>query len=85
MEGKQQSGDAGWQPQQPFMVTGLEPDMPGIQAGLQVGDEILSVDGKPIHATGAMQAYLQTTKDKPVHLEVLRAEPDGGADQSLRS
>jgi regulator of sigma E protease len=73
VEGKQQSGDAGWQPQQPFTVTGLEPDMPGIQAGLQVGDEILSVDGKPIRATGAMQAYLQTTKDKPVHLEVLRA------------
>jgi regulator of sigma E protease len=72
VEGKQQSGDAGWQPQQPFVVTGLEPGMPGAQAGLQVGDEILSVDGKPIHATGAMQAYLQTTKDKPVHLEVLR-------------
>ena len=72
VEGKQQSGDAGWQPQQPFVVTGLEPDMPGIQAGLQVGDEILSVDGKPIHATGAMQAYLQTAKDKPVHLEVKR-------------
>jgi regulator of sigma E protease len=46
--------------------------MPGIQAGLQVGDEILSVDGKPIPATGAMQAYLQTAKDKPVHLEVRR-------------
>jgi len=41
-------------------------------AGLQVGDEILSVDGKPIHATGAMQNYLQTTKSKPVHLEILR-------------
>jgi regulator of sigma E protease len=73
VEGKQQAGDVGWQPQQPFIVTGLEPGMPGSQAGLQVGDEILSVDGKPIHATGAMQAYLQTTKDKPVHLEVLRA------------
>jgi regulator of sigma E protease len=72
VEGKQQAGDAGWQPQQPFVVTGLEPDMPGIQAGLQVGDEIVSVDGKPIHATGAMQGYLQTTKDKPVHLQVER-------------
>jgi regulator of sigma E protease len=74
LEGKQQSGDAGWQPEQPFIVTALEPDMPGVQAGLQVGDEILSVDGTPIHATGAMQAYLQTTKDKPVHLELLRGK-----------
>jgi regulator of sigma E protease len=71
-EGKQQTGDAGWQPRQPFVVTGLEPNMPGIEAGLQVGDEIVSVDGKPIHATGAMQSYLQTTKDKPVQMEILR-------------
>jgi regulator of sigma E protease len=59
-------------PEQPFLVTALEPEMPRAQAGLQVGDEILSADGNPIHATGAMQAYLQTTKDKPVHLEILR-------------
>jgi regulator of sigma E protease len=71
-DGKQQSGDAGWLPQQPFLVTALEKDMPGAKAGLRVGDEIVSVDGKPIHATGAMQAYLQATKDKPVALELLR-------------
>jgi regulator of sigma E protease len=71
-EGKQQTGDVGWQPQQPFTVTGLEPGMPGTEAGLRVGDQILSVDGKPIHATGALQAYLQTTKDKPVSMELLR-------------
>jgi regulator of sigma E protease len=72
VEGKQQSGDAGWQPQEPFVVTGLEPGMPGEQAGLQIGDEILSADNLPIHATGAMQAYLQTTKGRPVKLEILR-------------
>lgn len=71
-DGKQQIGDAGWLPRQPFLVTALEKDMPGALAGLQVGDEIVAVDGKPIHATGAMQAYLQATKDKPVHLEILR-------------
>jgi regulator of sigma E protease len=71
-EGKQQTGEAGWLPRQPFLVTALEPDMPGILSGLQVGDEITAVDGTPIRATGAMQTYLQTTKDKPVHLEVLR-------------
>jgi regulator of sigma E protease len=71
-DGKQQTGEAGWLPRQPFLVTALEKNMPGEQAGLQMGDEILAVDGNPIHATGAMQTYLQTTKDKPVHLEVLR-------------
>jgi len=62
----------GKQPRQPFLVTALEKDMPGTQAGLRIGDEILAVDGNPIRATGAMQAYLQTTKTNPVHLEVLR-------------
>jgi regulator of sigma E protease len=71
-DGKQQTGEAGWLPRQPFLVTAIEKDMPGAQAGLQIGDEIIAVDGTPIHATGAMQAYLQTTKDKPVRLEILR-------------
>jgi regulator of sigma E protease len=71
-DGKQQSGEAGWLPRQPFLVTAIEKDMPGAQAGLQVGDEILAVDGAPIHATGAMQAFLQATKSKPVQLQVLR-------------
>jgi regulator of sigma E protease len=71
-DGKQQTGDAGWLPQEPFVVTALEKGMPGATAGLRIGDEILAVDGKPIHATGAMQAYLQTTKSKPVTLELLR-------------
>jgi regulator of sigma E protease len=71
-EGKQQTGEAGWLPRQPFLVTALEKDMPGARAGMQVGDEIVAVDGNQIRATGAMQAYLQTTKDKPVHLQILR-------------
>jgi regulator of sigma E protease len=71
-DGREQIGEAGWLPLRPFLVTALEEDMPGAKAGMQIGDEILSVDGKPIHATLAMQAYLQTTKEKPVNLEVLR-------------
>jgi regulator of sigma E protease len=73
-DGKQQSGEAGWLPLQPFLVTTVEKDMPGALAGLKVGDEILAVDGTPIHATGAMQAYLQKTKDKPVLLEIQRRD-----------
>ena len=71
-DGKQQTGEAGWLPRQPFVVTALEKDMPGEQAGLKIGDEILAVDGTPIRATGAMQAYLQAKKGAPVRLELLR-------------
>lgn len=72
VEGKQQAGDAGFTPWHPFVVTALEKDMPASKAGLQLGDEIVSANGKPIHTTGAMQAYLQSVKDTPVQLEVLR-------------
>lgn len=72
VDGKQQTGDAGLQPKQPFIVTALEPGMPGEQAGLKVDDKVLSADGNPIDTTGAMQAYLQKTKSRPVQLEVLR-------------
>ncbi len=71
-EGRQHGGDAGWIPSKPFLVTALEKGMPGALSGMQVGDEIVAVDGKPIHATGAMQAYLQSTKGRPVHLEISR-------------
>ena len=72
VEGRQQVGDAGWQPQQPFVVTGLEPGMPGQHAGLKIGDKILSANGDPIQSTGAMQSYLQANKSKPVTLKILR-------------
>jgi regulator of sigma E protease len=72
LDPRQQGGEAGWLPAKPFVVTMLEKDMPGEQSGLKVGDEIVSINGTPIHATGAMQAYLQTTKDTPVQLEVQR-------------
>ncbi|PSH05734.1 MAG: RIP metalloprotease RseP [Acidobacteria bacterium] len=71
-DGQQQTGEVGWLPKRPFIVTGLEKNMPGEQAGLRIGDQILTVDGKAIHATGAMQAYLQTTKTQPVRLDILR-------------
>jgi regulator of sigma E protease len=71
-EPRQQTGYAGWQREQPFLVTTVEPGMPGEKAGLEVGDEILLADGKPIHTTGAMQVYLQKSKDQPIKLMVLR-------------
>jgi regulator of sigma E protease len=71
-EGKQKSGDAGWVPNQPFVVTMIEPGMPGEAAGMKQGDEILSANGTPIRNTAAMQLYLQSNKEMPVQLEVLR-------------
>jgi len=71
-EPTRQAGYAGWQREQPFTVTTVERGMPGEKAGLRSGDEILSVDGEPIHTTGAMQVYVQESKERPLKLLVLR-------------
>jgi len=71
--GVDQIGDAGWAPkEQKVVVTDLTSDMPAERAGLKEGDEIIALDGKPLPAIAAMIESLETTKDKPVTLTVLR-------------
>src|SRR5438874_13444485 len=42
--GPDQYGSAGWVPDQPNLVTALEPDLPAARAGIRVGDEIVAVN-----------------------------------------
>ncbi len=71
--GIDQIGFAGWSAKEPCVcVTEVTPGMPAEKAGLRAGDEILSVDGKPVPALAAMVEILATTKDKPIALTVRR-------------
>jgi regulator of sigma E protease len=71
--GIDQIGFAGWSAKEPCVcVTEVTPGMPAEKAGLRAGDEILSVDGKPVPALAAMVEILGTTKDKPIALTVRR-------------
>ncbi len=71
--GVDQIGMAGWSPKEPCVcITDLQPDMPAEKAGLKVGDEILTLDGKPVPALGYMVEVLKQTQDKPVTLTVRR-------------
>jgi regulator of sigma E protease len=70
--GQDQLGDSGMSPQQPFIVTQMEPGMPAVQAGLQVGDEIVAFNGTPVRSTQNLAHQLQQTKDTPVTLTVMR-------------
>jgi regulator of sigma E protease len=56
----------------PIRVRQIEPNMPAAKAGLQVGDEILSVNGLALHSVDAMLAFLQQGNGKPIELTVLR-------------
>ncbi len=67
----EQASDPGWIPEESNIVTALEPDMPAIKSGIQVGDIITAVNGTAIRSTKAMIDMLQKTKDQPVELTVL--------------
>jgi regulator of sigma E protease len=71
--GPDQIGYAGWAPKENTVtVTDLMPGMPAEKAGLQEGDRILALDGKPVPALAAMVEDLEVTKDQPIHLTVMR-------------
>jgi regulator of sigma E protease len=56
----------------PIRVRQIEPGMPAAKAGLQAGDQILSVDGLSLHSVDAMLAFLQQGGGRPIHLTALR-------------
>jgi regulator of sigma E protease len=71
--GPNQMGSAGWEPKESsFPITELEPGMPAEKAGMQLGDEIISVDGQPITGLQAMIESLKRSKDKPIEIVVRR-------------
>ena len=71
--GVDQIGMAGWSPKQPCVcITDIQPGMPAQKAGLKLGDEILTVDGKPVPALAAMVESLKETQDRPITLTVRR-------------
>jgi regulator of sigma E protease len=65
-------GSAGWSPDQGIIVADVEANMPAAKAGIQEGDQIVSVDGKPVTMIEALIDTLQVTKDKIVNVEVIR-------------
>ena len=71
--GVDQIGYAGWAPKETTVtITDLVSGMPAEKAGLREGDQIISVDGKPVPALASMVESLKITKDKPIAITVLR-------------
>jgi regulator of sigma E protease len=71
-EGTDQYGSVGWLPEQPVIVTELESDMPAAKAGVQLGDDLLSVNGTPVRSVFSMIHFLQQNGNKPVDVVAVR-------------
>jgi regulator of sigma E protease len=71
--GLDQIGYAGWSPKSTTVtITDLVSGMPADKAGLKEGDQILTMDGRPVPALAEMVDSLKVTKDKPITLTVMR-------------
>jgi regulator of sigma E protease len=55
------------------ILKGLNPEGPAKKAGLQEGDEILQVNGKPIADGLSLIEVIQASPNKPLHMHVLRS------------
>ena len=73
--GISQIGFVGWDPKRALEVTELEAGMPAEKAGVKVGDLIVSLDGQPVPALGAMIEHLKQTKDKAIALNCVAQWP----------
>jgi len=62
----------GWVPQEPNIVTELEPSMPAAQSGMKVGDEVVAVNGVVMRSMRALIHYLQQNQGKPLDVTVVR-------------
>jgi len=71
--GINQMGFAGWVAKEPSVtVTDLEKGMPAEKAGMQIGDEILTVDGQPIPHIEAMIETMKRTQERAIAIVVRR-------------
>ncbi|WFU10474.1 RIP metalloprotease RseP [Rhizobium sp. CB3090] len=69
---KKDVGSIGISPVDP-LVASIAPDSPAQEAGIALGDRILSVDGHVIDSIGDVQRYIASRPDKPVMLSIERS------------
>lgn len=69
--GADQVGYAGMIGEAPVIVVTVESDTPAQRAGIQPGDQLISVNGMAIQATPALSKVLQGTKNTPINLTFL--------------
>ena len=62
----------GWVQDEPITVTELEPKMPAAKAGIQLGDQIVAINGISVRSLFSVIKHLQDSGDKPVEITAVR-------------
>ncbi|MDQ3667283.1 MAG: RIP metalloprotease RseP [Acidobacteriota bacterium] len=57
----------------PVVVRSVLPNTPASEAGLQVGDVILAVNGQPVHSAEQVTQFIREHKSQPITLTVNRS------------
>jgi regulator of sigma E protease len=63
---------SGLVPDQPLIVTDLEPGKPAMNAGVKFGDEITAINGTPVRSMPLASRIVRENKDNPLKLDILR-------------
>jgi regulator of sigma E protease len=70
--GPSEIGEMGLIPNRQIQVGKVDESMPAAKAGMQPGDIVASIDGKPVRSIEALLAALEANKDHPVTVGVQR-------------
>jgi len=65
-------GSAGWDEKGEVQFAAIEPGYPAEKAGLKKGDQLVSVDGQPIHSVSKFQELTRNSGGKELQIEILR-------------
>lgn len=71
----------GISPAEKTVIGEIIPFSPAAEAGLQPGDEILSMDGVPNYSPGVFRDYASAHAGKTIQLGIQRPLPDGSSEQ----
>jgi regulator of sigma E protease len=67
------------QPMHPAVIGTISPNYPAADAGLEVGDSIVAVDGSPVNQWSRAVTAIQSSPDREITIRVIRA----GASRSI--